>query len=218
MRERGRDIDIAGSPQGARCATGSPDPGSCPELKADAQPLSHPGVPAPNNFYLHIIQFLIQQRKHFLPFWECELICFPDASLHCLWMSIFYHLKTVYQHNARSKILYLCTFNLYTSSWKYILNIIFYYIMKLIVIDHEWKLDYVFCNSTSYFTVWPKNRITTFHNPWLYIWGITEIKYALSFIDKFDLKVHFSSIFLSYDATFSVYFHNCLNSFFSFLL
>ena len=31
----------AGSPQGARCGT----PRSCPEPKADAQPLSYPGAP-----------------------------------------------------------------------------------------------------------------------------------------------------------------------------
>ena len=37
----------AGSPQGAGCGIQSPDPGSCPEPKGDAQPLSHPGVPAP---------------------------------------------------------------------------------------------------------------------------------------------------------------------------
>ena len=37
--------------RGARCGTRSQDhdPGSCPELKADAQPLSHPDVPD----YLH---------------------------------------------------------------------------------------------------------------------------------------------------------------------
>ena len=31
--------------QGARCGTPSQDPGPHPEPKADAQPLSHPGVP-----------------------------------------------------------------------------------------------------------------------------------------------------------------------------
>ena len=35
----------AGPMQGAQCGTRSLDPGSCPELKADAQPLSHPGIP-----------------------------------------------------------------------------------------------------------------------------------------------------------------------------
>ena len=35
----------AGSMQGARCGTQSQDPESGPEPKADAQPLSHPGVP-----------------------------------------------------------------------------------------------------------------------------------------------------------------------------
>ena len=35
----------AGSPQGAQCGTRSQIPGSQPELKAGAQPQSHPGVP-----------------------------------------------------------------------------------------------------------------------------------------------------------------------------
>ena len=35
----------AGSSQGARCGTWSPDSGSHPEPKADTQPLSHPGIP-----------------------------------------------------------------------------------------------------------------------------------------------------------------------------
>ena len=34
----------AGSPQGAQCGTRSQTPGSRPEPKADAQPLSHPGI------------------------------------------------------------------------------------------------------------------------------------------------------------------------------
>ncbi|CAD7672427.1 unnamed protein product [Nyctereutes procyonoides] len=41
-RERERERD---SPQGTRCGTRSRIPGSHPELKADAQPLSHPGIP-----------------------------------------------------------------------------------------------------------------------------------------------------------------------------
>ena len=44
--ERGKDTEgEAGSLKGARCGTPSPDPGSRPEPKADAQLLSHPGVP-----------------------------------------------------------------------------------------------------------------------------------------------------------------------------
>ena len=35
----------AGSIQGAPCGTRSQDPGSCPEPKADAQPLSPRGIP-----------------------------------------------------------------------------------------------------------------------------------------------------------------------------
>ena len=50
MRDTEREAETqaegeAGSPQGARCGTRSPDPGSSPELKADAQLLSYPGVP-----------------------------------------------------------------------------------------------------------------------------------------------------------------------------
>ena len=47
-REREREAETqaegeAGSLQGAQCGTGSRIPGSRPEPKADAQPLSHPG-------------------------------------------------------------------------------------------------------------------------------------------------------------------------------
>ena len=50
MREREREAETqakgeAGSMKGARCGTRSWIPGSHPETKADAQPLSHPGVP-----------------------------------------------------------------------------------------------------------------------------------------------------------------------------
>ena len=41
----------AGSLRGAQCRI--PDPGSLPELKADAQLLSHPGVPSPAVQFLH---------------------------------------------------------------------------------------------------------------------------------------------------------------------
>ena len=52
MRERGREREAeiqtegeAGSPQGAQCGTRSRILGLGPGPKADAQPLSHPGVP-----------------------------------------------------------------------------------------------------------------------------------------------------------------------------
>ena len=35
----------AGFPWGAQCGIRSQDPGLCPELKADVQPLGHPSVP-----------------------------------------------------------------------------------------------------------------------------------------------------------------------------
>ena len=41
----------AGSSQGARCGTQSLDPGSRPQPKADAQPLSHPAIPITNLLY-----------------------------------------------------------------------------------------------------------------------------------------------------------------------
>ena len=48
MTERGRDIgrEEKQAPYNEpRCGTPSPEPGSHPEPKADAQSLSHPGVP-----------------------------------------------------------------------------------------------------------------------------------------------------------------------------
>ena len=45
-RERGKDIGRGRlTLQGAQCETRSWALGSHPELKADAQPLNHPGVP-----------------------------------------------------------------------------------------------------------------------------------------------------------------------------
>ena len=50
MRDTKREAETqaegeVGSLQGARCKTQSQDPGSLPEWKTDAQPLSHTGVP-----------------------------------------------------------------------------------------------------------------------------------------------------------------------------
>ena len=50
MRNREREAETqaegeAGSLWEAQCGLDSGTPGSRPELKADAQPLSHPGVP-----------------------------------------------------------------------------------------------------------------------------------------------------------------------------
>ena len=52
MRDTEREAETwaerkAGSLRGARCGTQSKDPRSHPEPKAGAQPLSHPGVLAP---------------------------------------------------------------------------------------------------------------------------------------------------------------------------
>ena len=46
-RERGRDTGRGRSrlPAGSLMQDGSRTPGSCPEPKADAQPLSYPGIP-----------------------------------------------------------------------------------------------------------------------------------------------------------------------------
>ena len=41
----------AGSLQGPRCGTQSQDPGSRPEPKTDAQPLSHPDAPNSKSFH-----------------------------------------------------------------------------------------------------------------------------------------------------------------------
>ena len=54
MRDTEREAETkaegeASSSQEARCGTQSQTPGSRPEPKADAQPLSHPGIP-PHDF------------------------------------------------------------------------------------------------------------------------------------------------------------------------
>ena len=59
MRDTQREAETegeAGSSQGAQCGTRSPDLGICPESKADAQPLSHPGVP---DIFFHSVIFQI---------------------------------------------------------------------------------------------------------------------------------------------------------------
>ena len=60
MRDTEREAETqaegeAGSMQGAPCGTRSQDPGPCPELKADAQPLSHPGIPIVDLFISNFI-------------------------------------------------------------------------------------------------------------------------------------------------------------------
>ena len=55
MRDTEREAETqtegeAGSLQGARCGTRSQDLGSHPGLTADAQPLSHPGIPEMETF------------------------------------------------------------------------------------------------------------------------------------------------------------------------
>ena len=50
MRDTQREAETqaegeVGFPQGAQCGTPSPNLGPHPEPKADAQPLSHPGIP-----------------------------------------------------------------------------------------------------------------------------------------------------------------------------
>ena len=67
MRDTGREAETqaereAGSLQGTRCGTQSQILGLCPELKTDAQPLSHPGV-ALNRLILRLFHiFQISNR------------------------------------------------------------------------------------------------------------------------------------------------------------
>lgn len=42
----------------------------------------------------HTLSDSVGKKKHFLPFWECELICFSDGLLHCLYLSFIYCPKT----------------------------------------------------------------------------------------------------------------------------
>ena len=62
----------AGSLQGTRCGTRSSDLGSRPESKADAQPLSHPGVLLvcfilPNCALICIVAFYLLSLGSFFP-------------------------------------------------------------------------------------------------------------------------------------------------------
>ena len=63
MRERETEGE-AGSTQGARRGTGSWIPGSRPEPEADAQPLSHPGVP---------VSILLNRKAKGAPGWLIRL-------------------------------------------------------------------------------------------------------------------------------------------------
>ena len=63
MRDTKREAETqaegeAGSPQGARCGSRSQIPGSCPEPMANAQPLSHSGVPGLSFSFIHSFSFL----------------------------------------------------------------------------------------------------------------------------------------------------------------
>ena len=61
QRKRGTETQAegeAGSSQGAQCGTQSWIPGSWPELKTDAQPLSHPGVPQRNTSKTPVFIFI----------------------------------------------------------------------------------------------------------------------------------------------------------------
>ena len=90
-RERGRDIEgEAGSLQGAPCGAQSWTLGSHPELKADAQPLSHPGIPSgdlflPVNFTcfwaLYILAYAIFLGVVFGNRFSCSILCLWDIAM-----------------------------------------------------------------------------------------------------------------------------------------
>ena len=89
----------------------------------------------------------------------------------------------------------------------------------------EWKLDCVFCNSSSYF--WRLHHFTMKKilfwlkkNPIILICNIPRQHIVETYwdrirssvyIDKFDLNNHFISVFISYDITCTVHIHNSLN-------
>ena len=90
-RERGRDIEgEVGSLQGAPCGAQSWTLGSHPELKADAQPLSHPGIPSgdlflPVNFTcfwaLYILAYAIFLGVVFGNRFSCSILCLWDIAM-----------------------------------------------------------------------------------------------------------------------------------------
>lgn len=68
-------------------------------------------------------------------------------------------------------------------------------------------------NSTSFHSM-TKNPIMTLYNPTQHALGnCCHRIYSSVCIDKFDLRIHFTFIFMSYDITFSVHIHNSQNNF-----
>lgn len=148
-------------------------------------------------------------------FQECELIHF-SRHLTTSWITFIYHLRTVCQHNARSKILQHSALKPKTNPGKYIL--------RITVSSTRWNqgmdldengivqclLPYVFstfsCHSVTKIILWhfiilDSTRLAA-----------TEIGFSSSvFIDTFDLKIHFISVFMSSCVLVSV--HDTLNSF-----
>ena len=139
------------------------------------------------------------------------------------WVSI-YHLKTVYQHKARSKSFWFSMFSLHIISLKIYKTPTFCHPNEIDGYLLEWKLDYVFYNSNSYF--WRVHHFTVkkpiltkkkkiILNCYFPRQHIVETYWdricSSVYIDKFDLNDHFISVFISYDITCSVHIHNSLN-------
>ena len=72
------------SPPGAQYGTRSQTPGSHPELKAEAQPLSHPGIPDPvflrhsDTLYLLIGAFSLSAFRVIIQRYELCAFVFPE--------------------------------------------------------------------------------------------------------------------------------------------
>ena len=76
----------AGSLRGAQCGTQSWTPGSWPEPKADAQPLSHPGVP----LFFFFIFFLILGNS----LYKCHSLFWEASTKHDFWNKIGKEIRT----------------------------------------------------------------------------------------------------------------------------
>ena len=62
-RERGRDIEGEVAPVGSLMQDSSQAPGSWPEPKADAQPLSHPGPPHSIFVYINFFKSFLEEES-----------------------------------------------------------------------------------------------------------------------------------------------------------
>ena len=96
VREREAETQAegeAGFPLEARCETPSRIPGSCPEQKASAQPLSHPGIPVSSHF---VGSFVVAFNYHNI---YAFLSCSPYYPIQIVYLlrTILFHIRSIFK-------------------------------------------------------------------------------------------------------------------------